>query len=508
MNQFEKLAVALQQCLPEGLENAAEPESTPNEWFGQKYPLLTERYGTPLDINNGRGGSRTIAGINEDFFAGTLGPEGTPDGPTVWVQSEGQFYQYSADAGIYVPQSEPAVTASLSGLLHECAKHCETNVDVGELKFRYRKTSNLKGVVERAKGILAVGQDYFTNEQQDFIPCGNGMLRLSDMTLLPFGPNYRRRNKLAVPFEPGAACPMFLDNLMKPALDGGDLDLLQRWCGLALIGVNLSQVLLILSGTAGGGKGTFIRVLIGILGQRNVASLRTRHLGNRFEVGRLLGSTLLHGADVPADFLNCEGASVLKSLTGGDPAVVELKGSNERPEVVCRFNAVVTCNSQLSVRLEGDGDAWRRRLRVIEYRKPASREIITDLSERILRDEGPGVLNWMLEGLKRIRGDGWQLHASENQRRRVEDLLMRSESHVRFVREGLVADASASLKVADCYEGYARFCEARAWVPLTSKQFSEVVHEEIRRHHHIVAHHDVMDRSGKPQRGWKGVRCS
>jgi len=64
---------------------------------------------------------------------------------------------------------------------------------------------------------------------------------LSDKTLLPFSPIYRRRNKLAVPFDPEAKCPLFLDTLMRPALDPDDLDLLQRWCALALTGENLAQ---------------------------------------------------------------------------------------------------------------------------------------------------------------------------------------------------------------------------------------------------------------------------
>src|SRR5256885_11639088 len=48
---------------------------------------------------------------------------------------------------------------------------------------------------------------------------------------------------------------------------------------------------------------------------------------------------------------------------------LEFKGSNERPEIICRFNAIVTCNSRLTVHLEGDAAAWRRRLGIIEYRK-------------------------------------------------------------------------------------------------------------------------------------------
>jgi phage/plasmid-associated DNA primase len=204
----------------------------------------------------------------------------------------------------------------------------------------------------------------------EFIPCANGILRVSDKKLLPFGPAFRRRNKLAVPYDTDAKCPLLLDTPIRPALDPDDLDLLQRWCGLALIGENLAQGILILIGTPGGGKGTFIRVLTGIIGSANVASLRTQLLAERFELGRFLGKTLLYGADVPEHFLNQRGASVLKSLTGYDPVTLEFKNSNESPLIICRFNVIVTCNSRLTVHLEGDTEAWRRRLAILDYHKP------------------------------------------------------------------------------------------------------------------------------------------
>ena len=150
---------------------------------------------------------------------------------------------------------------------------------------------------------------------------------------------------------------MFLEVLMHAALEREDLDLLQRWCGLALIGVNLAQRMVILSGTAGGGKGTFIRVLHGIIGAENIGSLRPALLGERFEMGGFLGKSLLYGADVTEDFLNCKSAGYLKGLLGVDPVTFELKGSNERPTIISRFNAIVTCNSRLTVRLEGDTEA-------------------------------------------------------------------------------------------------------------------------------------------------------
>ena len=170
--------------------------------------------------------------------------------------------------------------------------------------------------------------------------------------MLPFSPDYRRRNKLAVPYQPAAKCPLFLDRLMRPALGAEELDLLQRWCGLALVGINLAQRILILSGTAGGGKGTFIRVIQGIIGADNVGGLRTQLLSERFELGRLLGKTLLYGADVPANFLNNRGASVLKSLTGFDPVTLEFKNSNEAPSIIAGLTSLLraTPGSQFNSR--------------------------------------------------------------------------------------------------------------------------------------------------------------
>ena len=95
----------------------------------------------------------------------------------------------------------------------------------------------------------------------------------------------------------------------------------------------MPQVIVILSGTAQGGKSTFVQVVSGVIGKENIATLRTEQLNQRFETASFLGKTLLHGADVPSDFLTQKNASILKSLTGGDSMSVELKNGRERPEI-------------------------------------------------------------------------------------------------------------------------------------------------------------------------------
>jgi hypothetical protein len=196
-----------------------------------------------------------VKDISEDFVAATLNEQSRPESRTIFIPIEQKFYSYSPSDGIFLHQREANLLTGLSRLLLNCAEDCDKGpIDVSALKFRLRDSKKLTGVLKKAQGILAAGDDFFTTALTEFIPCANGMLRLSDRELLPFSPAYRRRNKLAVDFKAGAKCPLFLETLMQPALDAEDLDLLQRWSGLALIGENLAQRLLILTGTAGGGK--------------------------------------------------------------------------------------------------------------------------------------------------------------------------------------------------------------------------------------------------------------
>jgi P4 family phage/plasmid primase-like protien len=497
---------ATPEWTPGSMADVSAVTNTPAKWFAEKFPSLPDEHGAAILEETDKAGIVFAKDIGEDFFAATLGDKGSPDAPTVFVSTEEKFFSYLPGEGVFIFQREPVLTARISRLLLECARACRNGCETKTLEFRFRDTANLSGVLKKARGLLEVPHGYFASDLTKFIPCANGMLRLDDKKLLPFSPDYRRRNKLAVRFDAAAKCPLFLDTLMRAALDDDDLDLLQRWCGLALIGENLAQRILILTGTAGGGKGTFIRVLNGIIGDINLASLRTQLLGERFELGRFLGKTLLYGSDVPENFLNQRGASVLKSLTGYDPVTLEFKNSNESPSIICKFNIIVTCNSRLTVQLEGDTDAWRRRLAIIEYHKPKPEKVIADLDRRIFTSEASGVLNWMLDGLDKLRADGWQLNLTAQQQERVDNLLLESEGHTVFVRECLTRDAEGQLTVPDCFTAYVEFCTGRGWTALTKNKFGSLIGDVVVRQFGITARNDIRDGSGKAQRGWKGIR--
>jgi P4 family phage/plasmid primase-like protien len=489
----------------EPLANAA-GGVTPNDWFKKKFPGLAEMHGEPVSLKSTNGRTKA-SDLNESFMAATLSERANPDEPTAYLRGENRFYTYSKDLGIFIQASEEDISARLSDLLLSCARACKEDCDVDALEFGLRDSAALTGVVKRAKSLCMMPDNYFSSGMEEFLPVGNGILRISDRTLLPFSPKHHFRNKLAVDYVPGARCPIFQNVLLGNSLDSDDISLLQRWCGLALVGRNKSQAMLILSGTAGAGKGTFVRVLKGIIGEANIGSLRTEQLGQRFEIGRLIDRTLLYGADVPANFLSNENASILKSLTGGDPITVELKSSMAAPSITCEFNIVTTSNSRLVVHLEGDVAAWQRRLKIVHYSKPKPANAIPDLDREILQNESSGVLNWMMDGLYALRAANWQLALSPEQKSRVDELLLESDSVNEFFKDCCIADSAAEgLTITDAFSAYSDYCSDRGWTGLSRNPFGRDSQEIVQRTFRLAVRHDIKGTDGKKQRGWKGFR--
>ena len=125
-----------------------------------------------------------------------------------------------------------------------------------------------------------------------------------------------------------------------------------------------------LTGLGGTGKGTLVNLITAIIGQKNVDQLRVDQLKQRFETSRLIGKMLLTVIEAPADFLNQDGAEIVKALVGHDEMKGERKNVNESLRVQGRYPIAVTSNEELRVRRAGDESACARRLLNVDYRRP------------------------------------------------------------------------------------------------------------------------------------------
>jgi len=313
------------------------------------------------------------------------------------------------------------------------------------------------------------GQSSFAKRRRrNVIHVRNGMVIIEQdgsVSFKPFSPDYYSTNRTEIDYDPEAKCPMFLTKLLARSMKPDDIECLQLYVGQCLLGINLSQTFLMLTGTAGAGKSTLVNVIEAIVSRENCTELRLEQMADRFELYRLLDKTLLTAKDVKSNFLTTKGAYVLKALVGGDTKTAEAKGKNETFDVEGIFNAIIVANTTLTVDIDADNSAWDRRMRWIEYTcEPVpSEEKIPKFEELLLEEEGSGILNWGIAGACKLLANGGQIPRSEEQTKRIKELLLESDSVHAFVETQIIENPMGRVTSEQLYAAYWQFCRTQDW---------------------------------------------
>ncbi|MBE6371434.1 MAG: hypothetical protein E7055_05105 [Lentisphaerae bacterium] len=321
----------------------------------------------------------------------------------------------------------------------------------------------------------------------------------------PFDPKYRSRNRTEIEYDPEATCPDFMEKLLKPALNEDSINMLQQYGAQCLLGENSSQTILLMTGTANGGKSTIVNVLEKIVNRKNCTELRLEHMNSRFETQRLVGKTLLTAKDVPSNFLNSSGAHKIKALTGKDTITIEHKGSNDTADICCMFNAIITANNTLRVAVDGDADAWRRRLILLPFNNPPPKDKIRDFDDVLLKKEGSGILNWFVEGAVLLLENGGMIHKSDEQKALVDALLHESDALGRFINESIEFDDNETVTTAELLTAFRNFCSERGWQLMPQRHIENLLPEYIYQAYGLSKRTDVK-RNGHNNRGYFGLK--
>jgi len=496
-----------------------EPEAMdPNRLLTLFYPELVERYGEPFDfvwkISDPDPPIWVPRAINERFFTCFITLESGESEPAVYDMNENKWFRYNAKRGFWEHIVSEALLDVLNKKLLWLGKECEcATVKTNRLKFAFRTLKTLSPVVTVAKGTAPVNSKFWQRPVL-MLPLANGVLDMAKLLngeknpLLLHSLDYHFRGALDIAFDPDAQCPQW-DKLVERALPDDDLDLLDRWQGSMLLGYNLAQKLLMLMGTPASGKSVIAHITAGVIGPDNTGTLRTSQLDGRFEIGRLRHKLLIFAADVPANSLTTPGAAIIKQITGGDPVSPEFKHSNARPPAEAIDGAVlVTANSRLRMRFEGDQEAWRRRIVPILFDREGVSEAkqITGLARKLLAEEGPGILNRMLLGLRKFCQDDCKLLLNERQTKIRDALIGESDSCVQFVKEALEPSKGSSVLSETAYRAYVTFAHEREWMPDAENDFYKAAGPAISDLCGISQCHNLgLHRS---KRGWRGIKLN
>jgi len=471
-----------------------------------KFDGLREKISAQVGTPTFTDGETKKPELNQQFFARLAAAVYNP----IFEKTEGAFYLYVPESGLWVRQDEATMIDMISLLMMKFAKETSDSVI-----NRKRNVGTIKSILKFMQADACCGRENaFDHKGEPFIHCGNGVITFPVQedgrrkpVLMPFDQKYMSRNRTECNFREDAVCPEFLNRLIKPAISDDDLNHFQQYVGQCLLGVNRSQTIVLMIGTAGGGKSTGVNIIEKLVNRKNCTELRLEHMGSRFETQRLLGKTLLTAKDVPSDFLSTKYTYKLKALSGKDTQTIEIKGSNNVSDICGEYNIIITANNTLHVALDGDVEAWKRRLILIEYNNPPPKEKIADFDDYLLAREGDGILTWAVEGAMLLLENDGKIVKSEAQEKKVSNLLLESDPVAAYLGSHLdkANEGDANVTSEEILTAFHAYCKDQGWTPPARKIVQAEIPDYIFRCYGISKRTDVK-RAGTNRRGYYGLR--
>lgn len=339
----------------------------------------------------------------------------------------------------------------------------------------------------------------------NLIAVHNGLLDIeaavagADSPLRPHTPEWFSTVCLAYSYDPKARCPLWERMLLRNL--SGDLEriaLLQEFIGLCLSRSTDFQKFLMLLGEGGTGKSSVLAGIIALLGMPNISSVALERFGERFALFQMLGKLANVCAEIGETDKVAEG--ILKALTSGDPHEFERKGRD------C-ITAVPTARLVFSTNnfprfTDRTGGIWRRLILV------PFNEVIPDHEKVVGMDkpewwqqqgELPGLLNWAIEGLRRLRQQG-RFTESAVVKTTVAEYRQESNPAAIFLQDHYRENEHGLEPKSEVYERYQQWCAKTSHRPLTDANFAREVSRQFPR---VTQERPRV--GGKPVRCWVGI---
>lgn len=258
------------------------------------------------------------------------------------------------------------------------------------------------------------------------------------------------------PVAAGGECPRWLSFLAR--ITGGDKELerfLQRIAGYAATGSTQEHALFFLYGTGANGKSVFVNTLVGVLGDYAATSpMETFAAGNGnrhpTELARLRGARLVSATETESD--QRWGEARIKALTGGDKITARFM-RQDFFEFVPEFKLVIAGNHKPALR--GVDEGIRRRMNLVPFTVTIPLEERDEGLYDALKEEWPGILQWVLDGCAEWQGEG--LAQPEAVRVATEQYIADEDAIGQWLADRCIVRPSYYTTVADLYASW------RAW---------------------------------------------
>lgn len=209
-------------------------------------------------------------------------------------------------------------------------------------------------------------------------------------------------------YDPDAEAPEYRE-FVNEVIENDKVEAVQKFLGYVLMAEEHPVAkALVLVGDGANGKSTFLRIVRAALGQENVSSQSLKALNDqRFAAAELQGKLANIRNEIGTQSLTSDGNFM--SISAGETITVERKYQDPfQLEVTAKL--IYATNQLPSVDLDyTEQKAFFRRWLIAEFPNSyAPEEQDEELADRIIENELPGVLNWMLEGYDKLVEDDFE----------------------------------------------------------------------------------------------------
>lgn len=308
----------------------------------------------------------------------------------------------------------------------------------------------------------------------------NGLLHLDrlitsqDDYTRPHSPEWFSTVCLPFKFDAEATCPTwhaFLERNLE--MDPERIKLLQEWAGYLLTPSTDQQKFLILEGEGSNGKSVYLAAVEAMLGQANVSHVSLEVFGDRFSRTDTLGKLANIVAEVGEMDRIAEG--YLKSFTSGDTMFFDRKG-------IAGLNVPPTARMMLGTNnlprfADRSQGIWRRMILVPWRISIPENEQVLGMDKPVWWEKSgelPGIFNWALIGLHRLRKQR-RFTKSELCQEALTTYKSESNPAGMFLSEACELTETGQIECKTLYQAYHKWVRENGYKPLGERAFGKEV---------------------------------
>lgn len=380
---------------------------------------------------------------------------------------------------------------TIAGEAVETARKNKSKDDLAEAFFTLSKVSSTKvsGVLEIAKSLRS--RSITTVNQGNLINLNNGTLNLDTFTLQPHKPEDFMDYCMSFDYDETAKCPTWeyfqASSLVKKPLETGDTPvswqsdkemamLLDEFMGICLTNITKYEKMLFLRGEGGNGKSTIIHVLTELM-KPFAVNVDFDHLGKsgNYDLSKLPGKRVAFATESETDGTLSE--KWLKILVSNRPIISARAIYGDTFEFESQAKVIWAMNDAPRVRSSNNA-IWRRLSFMPLYRQFEDKDKDENLWDK-LDAELPGILNRLLDGLKRVRAQGFTV--SETCESAKWEYQQDSSSVVKWMRECCEESRTANKGQfgQSLLEHYVNWCEKQKFQPMGGTKFFKTLSKQI-----------------------------